>query len=112
MARRRARRKPPPVAYTDPEGNVLELRTVLTPATRRLIAEHRGAAAATLDDAQARREELLFERLAASWTIAGLEPIVHQAELLARYRMAGATERAWVAETIRRHVAERFGELG
>ena len=47
------------------------------------------------DDAWQRAIELLFERLAASWTIAGLE-LTGQKELLARYRMASGDERAFV----------------
>ena len=39
--------------------------------------------------------ELLFERLAVSWTIAGLE-IKRQQELLGRYRVASAAEREFV----------------
>ncbi len=62
------------------------------------------------EDARQRAIELLFERLAVSWTIAGLE-IGRQRELLARYRIASAREREWVRESLRAHVVENFPEL-
>ena len=62
------------------------------------------------DDAWQRAAELLFERLAVSWTIAGLE-ITGQKELLARYRMASTEERRFVRETLRAHAGEHFPEL-
>ena len=62
------------------------------------------------EDAWQRATELLFERLAASWTISGLE-ITRQKELLGRYRMASAAERRFVRDTIRAHVTEHFPEL-
>lgn len=63
------------------------------------------------EDAEARRREFLFERLAVSWTIAGLEPIRRQDELLARYRMSSGEQRAWVDSTLREHLAEHFPGL-
>jgi hypothetical protein len=53
---------------------------------------------------------VLFERLAVSWTIAGLE-ITSQKELLGRYRIASPGERSFVRDSIRAHVAEHFPEL-
>ena len=53
---------------------------------------------------------MLFERLAVSWTIAGLE-LTRQRELLGRYRMASAAERNFVRDALREHVAEHFPEL-
>ncbi|MFN8113557.1 MAG: hypothetical protein U0R51_10200 [Solirubrobacterales bacterium] len=109
MAKRkqRRRREPPPTSeYTDADGNVLVLRCELSPGTVRKLGERLASDAASLDDDWARREELLFERLAVSWTIAGL-PIDDQRTLLGRYRMASADERRWVRETIAGHV-ERF----
>jgi len=104
---RRRRREPPPTSeYRDPGGNVLVLREQLSPGSIRKLAERPVSAAASLDDAWARREEQLFERLAVSWEIAGL-PIDDQRTLLGRYRMATADERRWVRETIAEHV-ERF----
>ncbi len=109
MAKRkqRRRREPPPASeYTDPDGNVLVLRRELSPGTIRKLAEGPASDAASVDDAWARRKELLFERLAVRWTIAGL-PIEDQRTLLGRYRMASAPERRWVRETIAGHL-ERF----
>jgi hypothetical protein len=54
--------------------------------------------------------ELLFERLAVSWEIAGL-PIESQKELLGRYRMASADERRWVRETLTEHLRTRHPEV-
>ena len=53
--------------------------------------------------------ELLFERLAARWVIAGA-PIERQRELLARLaRLPG--EREWVRATLREHCAEHFPDV-
>lgn len=114
MSRRRPRAedKQPPVEYRDPEGNVLALRGSMTPGTRRLIMDLAPRGAQTLDDAWQRRGELLFERLAVSWAIAGLEPITGQRPLLDRYRIASGPEREWVDRTVREHVHEHFPELG
>ncbi len=62
------------------------------------------------EDALARATELLFERLAVSWTITGV-PITRQRELLGRYRMAIEAERAFVRESLREHLDEHFPEL-
>ena len=109
--RHRQREKLAPVVaeYRDAEGNVLALRGSLTPAARR---EYADTLARGLDreDAWQRATELLFERLATKWTIAGLE-ITKQKELLGRYRMASSDERAFVRESLREHVAEHFPEL-
>ena len=99
----------PATTYTDADGNELELRGSLTPKAR---AEY----AATLDggldreDAWQRATELLYERLAASWTVSGLRTDT-QKELLGRYRMASAQERRFVRDSLRTHVAENFPEL-
>jgi hypothetical protein len=107
--RQRTKLTAPATPYTDGDGNVLELRGSLTPAARR---EYAGVLAGGLsrDDARERAIELLFELLAVSWTIAGLE-IKRQRELLGRYRMASATERAFVVDALRAHAAENFPEL-
>ena len=88
---------------------MLTLRGSLTPAARR---EYAGVLAGGLnrEDAWQRATELLFERLAVSWTIAGLE-IDRQKELLGRYRMATRDERPFVRDSLRAHVAEHFPEL-
>ncbi len=62
------------------------------------------------EDAWQRAAEFLFERLAVSWTIAGLE-ITRQRELLGRYRMASGAERQFVRQALREHLAEHFPEL-
>jgi hypothetical protein len=120
-SRRRARGEDPePSApttdYTDPEGNVLVLRGSLTARARReythtLAGEGRLAGAESArEDAWQRAVELLFERLAVRWTVADL-PLERQDELVGRYRMASAEERAWVREVLREHVAANFPEL-
>ena len=62
------------------------------------------------EDAWQRAAELLFERLAVRWTIAGL-PLERQDALIGRYRMATADERAWVRDALREHLAANFPEL-
>jgi hypothetical protein len=89
--------------YTDPEGNVLTLRDELSAGTMRHVRELESKPAASAEDRWQRRGELLFERLAVSWTVAGL-PLEGQKELLGRYRMATSDERRWIAETIDKHM--------
>jgi hypothetical protein len=109
-ARRRPEKPAAPVGeYRDREGNVLVLRGSLPAGARREFSEvltggpHR-------EDAWQRATELLFERLAVSWTIAGLEISSHK-ELLGRYRMATQEERRFVRDALREHVSEHFPEL-
>jgi hypothetical protein len=112
--RGRAKQSVPLSEYTDPEGNVLKLRESFTPGARREYAEtlagERGRAATTREDAWQRAVELLFERLAVRWTIAGA-PIDRPRELLARLRVATPDERAWVREVLREHCAEHFPDV-
>jgi hypothetical protein len=100
--------------YADAEGNVLTLRGSLTPRARRdyaqALAGTPGRAATTQEDAWQRAGELLFERLAVRWVIAGA-PIERQRELLARLRVASPEERAWVRQTLREHCAEHFPDV-
>lgn len=115
MGRRTRRRtdaeKPaaPTASYCDPQAGVLELRGALSPASRAQYA-------ATLsggrerEDAWQRATELLFERLAVAWTVAGVRTET-QRELLGRYRMASAQERRFVRDSLRRHLAENFPEM-
>lgn len=115
MAKRRkpqkkAREKATTVSYTDPEGNVLALRETLSAGTIAKIGEAPASHAASLEDAWARREETLFERLAVSWEIAGL-PLDDQKMLLGRYRMADPETRAWVRRTIAEHLQRHIPEL-
>jgi hypothetical protein len=87
----------------------LGLRGSLTPATRRDYAETL-AGGLNREDARQRAIELLFERLAVSWTISGLE-MTRQKELIGRYRMASAPEREFVLESMRAHLAEHFPDM-
>jgi hypothetical protein len=96
--------------YEDAEGNVLELRERVSPGTAEKLREPAGGAAANTEDLWHRRTEMLFERFAVSWEIAGL-PLTGQKELLGRYRMATPAEQQWVRETIERHVQEHQPEL-
>lgn len=88
---------------------MLTLRGSLTAGSRRQYAEIL-AGGLEREDAWQRATEMLFERLAVSWTVAGLE-ISGQKELLGRYRMASGDERRFVRESIRAHVTEHFPEL-
>jgi hypothetical protein len=113
MAKRKRRRpKQPPatIDYPDAEGNVLTLRESLSPGTIRKLGEGPARAGASAEDAARRREEMLFERLAVRWEIAGL-PLDDQAMLLGRYRMADAETRRWVARTIAAHLEAHIPEL-
>jgi hypothetical protein len=114
--RGRAREKlsAPTSDYTDPHDNVLTLRGSFTLGARREYAEtlagRHGSAAATQEDVWQRAVELLFERLAVRWCIAGAT-IERQRELLARLRAASSEERAWVREVLREHCAEYFPDV-
>lgn len=108
--RRRSREKAPTVDYADAEGNTLTLRETLSPGTVAKLGEGPATAAASQDDAWRRRTELLFERLAVRWEIAGL-PLTDQKMLLGRYRMADAATQQWVRETIAAHVERHIPEL-
>jgi hypothetical protein len=112
MAKKKQKREKlavPTSEYRDAEGNVLTLRGALKPGARREYADIL-AGGLEREDAWQRATELLFERLAVSWTISGLE-ITRQKELLGRYRMATADERGFVRDTLREHAAEHFPEL-
>ena len=89
--------------YRDPEGNVLTLRDALSDGTLRQLEQLDSKPAASAEDRWERRAELLFERLAVRWEIAGL-PLDKQKELLGRYRMASADERRWVRATLGEHL--------
>ena len=112
--RRAQKLKAPSSAYTNANGDTLTLRGALTAAARREYAEALagmgGRASDTQEDAWQRAVELLFERLAVSWTIAG-SPITRQHELLARYRAASPAERAWIRDVLREHCAENFPDV-
>jgi hypothetical protein len=116
MGRRSRRRAQGPGApasttdYRDPEGNVLTLRDELSAGTLRQLEQLDSKPAASADDRWQRRAELLFERLAVRWEIAGL-PLDKQKELLGRYRMASADERRWVRETLGEHLRSRHPDI-
>ena len=97
--------------YLDRDLNALTLRNRLSGGTLRKLAELDRRPAASADDVWHRRSELLFERLAVSWTIAGL-PLTDQKELLGRYRMADGDTRRWVRETIVAHLREHQPDAG
>ena len=108
--KRRQREKVATVEYADAEGNKLTLRETLSAGTIAKLGEGPATAATTQEDAWHRRSELLFERLAVRWEIAGL-PITDQKMLLGRYRMADAATQQWVRETIAGHVDRYIPEL-
>jgi hypothetical protein len=112
-SRRRAGREAAPAAttdYRDAEGNVLTLRDSLSDGSLRQLEQLDARPAASAEDRWQRRMELLFERLAVSWEIAGL-PLESQKELLGRYRMASADERRWLRETLAEHLRTRHPEV-
>jgi hypothetical protein len=111
VAKRRRQATPSPTSdYRDADGNVLTLRDSLSTGTIEKLREPAGKSAASTDDIWRRRSELLFERLAVSWTIAGL-PLTRQKELLGRYRMADQETQRWVRETIAEHMRRKLPEL-
>ena len=109
-AKRRRRAPSPTIDYTDPEGGVLTLRQSLSAGSIAKIAKVSASGGTSLDDAWRRRTELLFERLAVSWEIAGL-PLEDQKMLLGRYRMADSQTQEWVRRTIAAHVEHYIPEL-
>jgi hypothetical protein len=108
--RSRERLQAPGSDYTDADGNVLTLRGSLTLGSRREYERALAANPLSREDAWQRAVELLFERLAVRWTIAG-SPYERQRELLARFRAASPEERAWVRKVIREHCAEHFPDV-
>ena len=106
--RSRQRVKAPASTYTGDFGS-LALRGSLTPASRRDYAAL-VAGGSTREDTWHRAVEFLFERLAVSWTVEGVE-WVKQKELLMRFRVASAEEKAWVRGVLREHVAAFFPDV-
>ena len=112
-SRKREKLSAPTTDYPGPDGSVLTLRGSLTPATRREYAELTTtgtSAAQTREDMWQRGVEFLFERLAVSWTVAGVET-TKQKELLARFRVATRAERDWIRAVLREHIAEWFPDV-
>jgi hypothetical protein len=111
--RQRERLSAPTSDYPGPAGDVLTLRGSLTPASRReyaaLMTGGTGPAQ-TQEDMWQRGVEFLFERLAVSWTVGGVDT-TKQKELLQRFRVATVAERAWVRDALREHVAEWFPDV-
>jgi hypothetical protein len=96
--------------YDGGEHGTLVLRGALSPGSRREYESALGGSPLSREDAEQRALELLFERLAVRWTIAGV-PSEGQRELLGRLRLASSGERRWVRETLRTHCAEWFPEV-
>jgi hypothetical protein len=109
-ARRREKLQAPSSDYSDSHGNVLTLRGSLTLGSRQEYERALAANPLSREDAWQRAVELLFERLAVRWTIAG-SPYERQHELLARFRAASPDERAWVRSVIREHCSEHFPDV-
>ncbi len=108
--KRRERGPKPTVDYTDPDGNVLTLRESLSTLTIAKIRRVSPRGGSSIDDAWHRRTEMLFERLAVRWEIAGL-PLDDQKMLLGRYRMADSGTQEWVRRTVAEHVERYIPEL-
>jgi hypothetical protein len=89
--------------YADAEGNVLTLRDSISARTAAKLEAGEGGPGTTQEDRWQRRTEMLFERYAVRWTIAGL-PMESQRELLGRFRMADSDTRRWIRQTIDRHM--------
>jgi hypothetical protein len=89
---------------------VLTLRDDLSAGTLRQLEELDSRPGASAEDRWQRRGELLFERLAVRWEIAGL-PLDSQKELLGRYRMASSDERRWLRETLIEHLRMRHPDV-
>ena len=89
---------------------MLTLRQSLSAGTIAKLGEAPARRRGLAEDAWRRRSELLFERLAVRWEIAGL-PLTDQKMLLGRYRMADAETQRWVRETIAEHLERHIPEL-
>ena len=100
----------PERSYEDEAGNVLVLRGALTPGSRREYAAALAGSPLSREDAEQRALELLFERLAVRWTVAGV-PTEGQRELLGRLRLADPAERQWLRRTLRAHCTELFPDV-
>lgn len=99
----------PESVYGDENGELV-LRGALSVGSRRAYAQALAAGQLSREDAEQRALELLFEKLAVRWTVAGV-PTVGQRELLGRLRLASPSERQWVRETLRAHCAEHFPDV-
>jgi hypothetical protein len=100
----------PESEYVSPQGDVLVLRGALTAKTRSQYHEVLHGNVLSRDDAWQRASELLFERLAVRWVVAGV-PTEGQRELLMRLRVATQDERRWIRDVLREHLAEHFPDV-
>jgi hypothetical protein len=100
----------PQSEYVSPQGDVLVLRGALTAKTRRQYHEVLHGNVLSRDDAWQRASELLFERLAVRWVVAGV-PTEGQRDLLMRLRVATQDERRWIRDVLREHLAEHFPDV-
>ena len=89
---------------------MLTLRDELSAGTLLSLEQLEAKPAAGAEDRWQRRVELLFERLAVRWEIAGL-PVEGQKELLGRYRMASAEERRRLRAVLAEHLRDRYPEV-
>ncbi len=89
---------------------MLTLRDSVSAGTLAKLGEPAGGAGASAEDLWHRRTEMLFERFAVRWSIAGL-PLAGQAELLGRYRMADRDTQDWVRRTLEDHLLRHQPEL-
>lgn len=112
-ARKRSRDAAEPQAATGsttdhPVGDdgSVTLRDELSAGTLRKLADLDARPAANAEDRWQRRVEFLFERMVVRWEIAGL-PLEGQQELLGRFRLASAEERAAVARVLEEHLRGR-----
>lgn len=92
--------------YPVGDGGSVTLRDELSAGALRKLAALEARPAATAEDRWQRRVEFLFERMVVRWEIAGL-PLEGQQELLGRFRLASAEERAAVARVLEEHLRER-----
>ena len=99
--RARADSCPDHATTATPRATCSRCATRCPPGTVAKLREPVGGAAASADDMWRRRTEMLFERFAVRWTIAGL-PLNGQKELLGRYRLADEATQRWVRQTHRR----------
>jgi len=100
----------PTAQYSSDDGMVLELRCVMSPKTRAQYAKTVEGNLLSQEDAWHRAMEFLFERLALSWTVNGVET-AGQSDLLARLRAASQAERQFVRDSLREHCSEWFPDV-
>ncbi len=100
----------PTAQYSSDDGMALELRCVMSPKTRAQYAKTVEGNLLSQEDAWHRAMEFLFERLALSWTVNGVET-AGQSDLLARLRAASQAERQFVRNSLREHCSEWFPDV-